>query len=217
MTPAHSHLYDHAGCPLQASVPRVPARRRTACRCHAATGLSRPSCSRSRCRCSTAPSSTSRCPPSRATLAPRPPPRSGSSTPTSWRSWWYCCRSPPSERSWATGAALGPTFASAVLAVAQWRWLFGINVPLGVITILIAIRALPETERTRRPLNPAGAALYAGTFGLLLSGLQSLAHHAATALALVQIGCGCGLGWLLARHELPRAAPLIPFDLLRIR
>jgi len=117
----------------------------------------------------------------------------------------------------ATCAALGPTIASAVLAVAQWRWLFGINVPLGVITILIAIRALPETERTRRPLNPAGAALYAGTFGLLLSGLQSLAHHAATALALVQIGCGCGLGWLLARHELPRAAPLIPFDLLRIR
>src|ERR1700732_1206977 len=117
----------------------------------------------------------------------------------------------------ATCAALGPTIASAVLAVAQWRWLFGIHVPLGVITILIAIRALPETERTRRPLHYAGAALYAGTFGLLLSGLQSLAHHAATPLALVQIGCGCGLGWLLARHELPRGAPLTPFDLLRIR
>src|ERR1700730_54363 len=117
----------------------------------------------------------------------------------------------------ASSAALGPTIASAVLAVAQWRWLVGINVPLGVITIVIAIRALPDTERTPRPLNYAGAALYAGTFGLLLSGLQSLAHHAATPLALVQIGCGCGLGWLLARHELPRAAPLIPFDLLRIR
>jgi len=94
----------------------------------------------------------------------------------------------------ATSAALGPTIASAVLAVAQWRWLFGINVPLGVITILIAIRALPETERIARPLNYAGAALYAGTFGLLLSGLQSLAHHAATPLALLQIGCGCALG-----------------------
>jgi DHA2 family multidrug resistance protein-like MFS transporter len=117
----------------------------------------------------------------------------------------------------ATSAALGPTIASAVLAVAQWRWLFGINVPLGMITILIAIRALPETERIPHPLNYAGAALYAGTFGLLLSGLQSLAHHAATPLALLQIGCGCALGWLLARHELPRAAPLIPFDLLRIR
>jgi MFS transporter, DHA2 family, multidrug resistance protein len=117
----------------------------------------------------------------------------------------------------ASSAALGPTIASAVLAVAHWRWLFGINVPLGVIALLIAVYALPDNERVRRPLNFLGAALYAGTFGLLLSGLQSLAHHAVTAFALVQIACACLLGSLLVRHELGRAAPLIPFDLLRIR
>ena len=117
----------------------------------------------------------------------------------------------------ATSAALGPTIASAVLAVAHWRWLFGINVPLGVITIGIALYALPQTERTPRPLNYAGAALYAGAAGLLVSGLQSLAHQASRALALLQFGCGCVLAWLLVRHERPRAAPLIPFDLLRIR
>jgi len=117
----------------------------------------------------------------------------------------------------ATSAALGPTIAAGVLAVAHWRWLFGINVPLGIVTIVIALYALPENERTRRPLNFAGAALYAGTFALLLSGLQSFAHNEATALALLQIAGGGLLGWLLVRHELPRAAPIIPFDLLRIR
>jgi MFS transporter, DHA2 family, multidrug resistance protein len=117
----------------------------------------------------------------------------------------------------ATSAALGPTIASAVLAIAHWRWLFGINVPLGALTLLIALYALPDSERTQRPLNLAGAALYAGALGLLLSGLQSLAHHEVTALALAEIGGGCGLGWLLTRHELPRAAPIVPFDLLRIR
>jgi DHA2 family multidrug resistance protein-like MFS transporter len=117
----------------------------------------------------------------------------------------------------ATSAALGPTIAAGILAVAHWRWLFGINVPLGVITILIALYALPETERTPRPLNFAGAGLYAGTFGLLLSGLQSFAHNEATALALLQIVGGVLLGWGLVQHELPRAAPIIPFDLLRIR
>jgi DHA2 family multidrug resistance protein-like MFS transporter len=116
----------------------------------------------------------------------------------------------------ATSAALGPTIASAVLAVAEWRWLFGINIPLGAITILIAIRALPETERSRRPVDYASAALYAGTLGLVLSGLQSLAHEAATLLTLVEVGCGCALGYLLVRRELPRAAPLLPFDLLRV-
>ena len=60
-----------------------------------------------------------------------------------------------------------------------------------------------------------GALLYAGAFGALLSGLQSLAHHAATPLAVAQIALGVALGWLLTRHERPRAAPLLPFDLLQ--
>jgi len=117
----------------------------------------------------------------------------------------------------ATSSALGPTIASGVLAVAQWRWLFGINIPLGIIAFGIALFALPETERARRPFNLVGAALYAGAFGLFLSGLQSLALHAATPLALAQLAGGGALAWLLARHERPRAAPIIPFDLLRSR
>jgi DHA2 family multidrug resistance protein-like MFS transporter len=117
----------------------------------------------------------------------------------------------------ATSAALGPTIASAVLAVAQWRWLFGINVPLGLITIAIARYALPDPERTHRPLNPLGALLYAGMFGLVLSGLQSLAHHAATLLALAQIAGGVLLGAALVHREIGRDAPLIPFDLLKVR
>lgn len=117
----------------------------------------------------------------------------------------------------ASSAALGPTIASAVLAVAHWRWLFGINVPLGIVAFTIALCALPESERHQRPLNLVGAALYAGGFGLALSGVQSFSHHAATSLAALQLGAGIVLGWLLVRRELPRAAPLIPFDLLRIR
>ncbi len=114
----------------------------------------------------------------------------------------------------ATAAAVGPTLASGVLAVGSWRWLFGINVPIGIITFLIALRALPESERSARPLNVAGTLLYAGAFGFALSGLQALSH-AATPLALGQIVLGAFLAAFLIRHELPRAAPLIPFDLLR--
>jgi DHA2 family multidrug resistance protein-like MFS transporter len=115
----------------------------------------------------------------------------------------------------ASSAAVGPTIASAVLALAHWRWLFGINVPIGLVTIIISLKSLPESERTARALNYGGALLYAGCLGLILSGLQALSHHAATTLALAQIALGALLGWLLTRHELPRAAPLVPFDLLR--
>ena len=116
-----------------------------------------------------------------------------------------------------SSAAVGPTIASAVLAVAQWRWLFGINVPIGIITVLIARYSLPQTERIRRPLNYTGALLYAGTFGLVLVGLQSLAHHAATPTAVALIACGALLGLLMVRYELSHQASHIPFDLLRIR
>jgi MFS transporter, DHA2 family, multidrug resistance protein len=117
----------------------------------------------------------------------------------------------------ATSAAIGPTIAAGVLAVGPWRWLFAINGPIGVVTILIASYALPVTERAARRLNWTSAALHAGAFGLLASGLQSLAHDAATLLGVGQICAGGLLAVLLARHELEREAPLIPFDLLRIR
>jgi DHA2 family multidrug resistance protein-like MFS transporter len=117
----------------------------------------------------------------------------------------------------AIAAATGPTIASAILAVAHWRWLFAVNVPVGLITIVIAIFALPETQRAARRLNRVGVVLQAGSFALLLGGVQSFAHEAMTPLGIAEIAGGCVLGFLLVRHEIVREAPLIPFDLLRRR
>jgi DHA2 family multidrug resistance protein-like MFS transporter len=117
----------------------------------------------------------------------------------------------------AAAASLGPTIASAVLAVADWRWLFAINVPIGLIAFFIAIYSLPRTERSPRQWNFVGAALHVGTFGLLVSGLQALAHDATTSLAIAQVVGGSVLAAALVRHEIKRATPIIPFDLLRIR
>ena len=50
----------------------------------------------------------------------------------------------------AIAAATGPTIASAILAVAHWRWLFAVNLPVGLFTIVIALFAFPETERSPR-------------------------------------------------------------------
>jgi DHA2 family multidrug resistance protein-like MFS transporter len=117
----------------------------------------------------------------------------------------------------ATSAAVGPPIASAILSVGHWRWLFAINVPIGLLAALIASQALPHTERSHRKLNYVGAVLHLATFGLVMSGLQTFAHDGVSILAMVQLVVGCVAGALLVRHELPRKAPLIPFDLLRIR
>jgi DHA2 family multidrug resistance protein-like MFS transporter len=117
----------------------------------------------------------------------------------------------------AVSAAIGPTIAAAVLAVAHWRWLFGINVPVGLITFMIALRAMPETGTSQRRLNYVGALLNAATFVLLIGGLQALAHDSAEPLAALQLAAAGLFGFALVRHEINRPAPIIPFDLLKIR
>jgi len=117
----------------------------------------------------------------------------------------------------ATSAAIGPTVASAVLAVAQWRWLFAINAPIGIVAIAIALWALPATERAPRRLSYAGTALNATALVLLVTGLQAFAHAQATLVATLQIAVGCIFAYALVRHELASPAPLVPLDLLRIR
>jgi len=117
----------------------------------------------------------------------------------------------------AIAAAIGPTVASAILAIADWRWLFAVNVPIGAVTLLISLYALPATDRSHRSLNYTSVALQAGTFGLLICGLQSLAQDAVTTLACVEILAGAVFGLLLVRHEINHNTPLLPFDLLRNR
>src|SRR5581483_12320952 len=46
---------------------------------------------------------------------------------------------------------------------------------------------------------------------------QAFAHNEAESLAAAELVAAGVLGYLLVRHEIGRSAPLIPFDLLRIR
>ena len=64
--------------------------------------------------------------------------------------------------------ALGPTLGGLVIALGGetdgWRWIFGMNVPLGVIVIAVMVRVLPEVRRPsgeRLSLDPVGLAIFA--------------------------------------------------------
>ncbi|WP_295168288.1 MFS transporter [uncultured Brevundimonas sp.] len=111
-------------------------------------------------------------------------------------------------------AAAGPTIASAILAIGHWRWLFALNVPIGLLAVSLAGFTLPHNRLQPRKLNWLGAALNAAAFGLLITGLQSLAHGEAAVLGFGLTGAGLAAGVLLIRHERSRTSPLIPLDLL---
>jgi DHA2 family multidrug resistance protein-like MFS transporter len=116
----------------------------------------------------------------------------------------------------AVAAAAGPTVGAAVLAIADWRWLFAVNLPIGIVAAVIAQFALPHTERAPRSLNYVSVILHVATFALLIAGVQSLVHEQARLGAAVQIAAACAFGVLLVRRERHEQAPILPLDLLRI-
>jgi len=116
----------------------------------------------------------------------------------------------------ASGVALGPTIASAVLSVASWKWLFLINLPLGGVALAFSF-ALPRTPTHGHGFDATSAGLCALAFGALIIGLDRLAHGdgIAASLALVVVG-GISLVTLV-RRQMGHPNPLLPVDLLLLR
>ncbi|MGI3899405.1 MAG: MFS transporter [Janthinobacterium lividum] len=112
----------------------------------------------------------------------------------------------------ALSAAAGPTLGAAILSVGSWPWLFAVNVPIGMV-VLLAARALPETPGHGRRLDRISVALNAAVFGPLVVGVDLLTSRPLAAVALLAVAAASLVA--LVRRELPRAAPLIPLDLLR--
>jgi MFS transporter, DHA2 family, multidrug resistance protein len=116
----------------------------------------------------------------------------------------------------AVASAVGPTVAAAVLSVGSWPWLFAINVPIGVVAFVVAIRSLPRTPSSGRRFDATSAVLSALTFGLLIASIDGAGHAVRLPLVLAMAAMTIVCGFVLVRRQLARPAPLLPVDLLRI-
>ncbi|NNB06506.1 MFS transporter [Pseudomonas fragi] len=108
---------------------------------------------------------------------------------------------------------LGPTAASAILAVTTWHWLYLINVPLGLLAVVLGLRSLPEIPRSGHAFDRLAAILCAGLFALLVLGLGSAVHGAEGDLGLVAVALVCGV-WLI-RRQADHPAPMLAIDLFK--
>ncbi|TFW28783.1 MFS transporter [Massilia horti] len=116
----------------------------------------------------------------------------------------------------ASSAALGPTVAAAILSVAGWRWLFGVNLPIGIVAIVMTARLLPGSGGAHRPFDLPGSLLNAAAIALLIIGVGGLGNRAGRPLAIAEIVLSLVAGAALIAQQRGRPMPLVPFDLLRI-
>ena len=116
----------------------------------------------------------------------------------------------------AVAAAVGPTLAAGILAVANWPWLFAVNIPFGIVAVVIGRRALPHTPRAPHPFDWRGAVLSAVTFGLGIAAIDSAGHGEAPYLFVSEFAVAAIACFVLVQRERRAASPLLPVDLLRI-
>jgi DHA2 family multidrug resistance protein-like MFS transporter len=117
----------------------------------------------------------------------------------------------------SASSAVGPTVAAGILAIGPWQWLFGVNIPVGLVALVICWRTLPTNPLSGRRFDWVSAVLNAFTFGLVISGIDVLTRTRARLLGALETLAGIAVGTLLVLRELNRPRPLVPFDLLRDR
>jgi EmrB/QacA subfamily drug resistance transporter len=125
-------------------------------------------------------------------------------------------------RGWTavTGAsaALGPV-VGGLLTSASWRWIFLINVPLGIAALVAGRRALPDVRPEPSPLpDLAGAALLAGAIGAVSLGLVE-AHgwgYGSWRFVSTVAGAAVLLAWFL-RRSARHPSPVVELRLLGLR
>ncbi len=114
----------------------------------------------------------------------------------------------------ATSLALGPTTSAAVLAVADWHWLFLVNVPLGLVA-MATLRFLPTTPPGAHRFDIPSAVLNAATLGLFIAGLDWFGHGTAVLPGFALLAAAVAVGWVFVKRQLTLPAPMLPVDLFR--
>jgi EmrB/QacA subfamily drug resistance transporter len=128
-----------------------------------------------------------------------------------------------SSRIWmasAFGSILGPSLGGVLVSALSWRWIFLINVPIGGLAALAALRMLPVTPRSRAGrLDVSGLLRLSVALPALLFALEQSALNGDLASTRTLIPLICGLALLLdfVRHSGRVQQPLLDLGLLRRR
>ena len=113
----------------------------------------------------------------------------------------------------ATAFTVGPTVASAILALGPWPWLFAVNIPFGLVAIGIGFVMLPKTPRATHRFDFIGAVLAAICLGLFITGIGSAAHNLSPVVVGIELVIALAAGLILTRRHADHPAPMLPIDL----
>jgi EmrB/QacA subfamily drug resistance transporter len=112
-------------------------------------------------------------------------------------------------------SVIGPLVGGFLVEQASWRWVFYVNLPIGVIALVVINRVLKLDHQPRRAkIDWLGALLVVAGVGLLLVGVQNAGTHAAiTSTSIVFAVVGLLLVAAFVWWETRASEPILPMRL----
>jgi EmrB/QacA subfamily drug resistance transporter len=134
---------------------------------------------------------------------------------------------PPAKRGTAFGiwgaimgiaVAVGPLVGGAIISFLSWQWIFWVNVPIGVVLIVLSLVSIEETKGDIRRLDLIGLTLATAAIILLLESLMRVGSVKWYDPSLI-VGLVAGIAGLFAFVQWERKCsnPMIPFTMFRNR
>ncbi len=113
---------------------------------------------------------------------------------------------------WGLAGVSGPLLGGLIVHALSWRWVFYLNVPVGVIATTLFVMSYREAARHRAPppLDLAGAALLATAISLVLAASSGVHPRLTVPAVIVAIGLFL---WVETRAD----DPVLPLGLFRSR
>lgn len=115
----------------------------------------------------------------------------------------------------ATSLAAGPSLGAALLTLWSWPLLFAVYIPLGIVSFILGERYLPHTTHVHRPFDVLSAILSGVTFGLLIFGIDGIAHGHRPLMIVAEIGGSLAMGTLFVWRQTRLADPMMPVDMFK--
>jgi EmrB/QacA subfamily drug resistance transporter len=113
---------------------------------------------------------------------------------------------------------LGPTIGGLIVQNMSWRWIFYVNVPIGVITVLLGLRFLPRVKASSREgLDVVGLGLMVTGLPLITYGLAEIGSsgtfNSPKVMVPLIVGTALVIGFVF--HALRARRPLLQLHLYR--
>jgi EmrB/QacA subfamily drug resistance transporter len=117
---------------------------------------------------------------------------------------------------WNVGAILGILLGGVIVTYLSWRWIFWINVPVGIVAFVLSLRVLQDKrERQGQPLDvPGMVTLGLGVFGVLWA-FTKLAISPLSASVIGYLVGGVLLLGLFVVVERIRRAPMLDLSIFK--